>query len=115
MLAPALIAQAAAPDLTVQRPTILQGDCIPILERFPAESVDLIVTDPPYVCRYRDRSGRTVANDDRTDWIAPAFRELHRVLRPDAFCVSFYGWQHVERFMIAWKEAGFTPVGHLVW
>lgn len=91
------------------------GDCAAILATLPQGCVDLVVTDPPYVCRYRDRSGRAVANDNHADWIAPAFREIHRVMKPDTLCVSFYGWQHVERFMLAWKAAGFTPVGHLVW
>ncbi|MBK8177037.1 MAG: DNA methylase [Rhodospirillales bacterium] len=93
----------------------MQGDCTALLRGVATASIDLVVTDPPYVCRYRDRSGRSVANDHQDDWIAPAFRELYRVLKPDTFCVSFYGWSHVEKFMRAWKEAGFTPVGHIVW
>lgn len=28
--------------------------------------------------------------------------------------VSFYGWNRVDRFMAAWKHAGFSVVGHLV-
>ena len=91
------------------------GDCTAILATLPEGSVDLVVTDPPYVCRYRDRSGRSVANDNHAEWIGPAFREIARVMKPDTFCVSFYGWQHVERFMLAWKAAGLMPVGHLVW
>lgn len=91
------------------------GDCTAILATLPEGSVDLVVTDPPYVCRYRDRAGRVVANDNHAEWIGPAFREIARVMKPDTFCVSFYGWQHVERFMLAWKTAGLTPVGHLVW
>lgn len=91
------------------------GDSTAILATLPERSVDLVVTDPPYVCRYRDRSGRQVANDNHAEWIAPAFREIARVMKPDTLCVSFYGWSHVERFMLAWKAAGLTPVGHLVW
>ena len=91
------------------------GDCTAVLATLPESSVDLVVTDPPYVCRYRDRAGRVIANDDNPAWIAPAFRETFRVMKPDSLCVSFYGWQHVEAFMRAWKEAGLAPVGHLVW
>lgn len=91
------------------------GDFTAILATLPQGSVDLVVTDPPYVCRYRDRSGRQVANDNHAEWIAPAFREIARVMKPDTLCISFYGWQHIERFMLAWKAAGLTPVGHLVW
>ena len=94
---------------------ILSGDCTEVLEGLPEACIDLVVTDPPYLVRYRDRSGRTLYNDDRSDWVFPVFREIHRVLRPHTFCISFYGWSHVDTFMCAWKEAGFRPVGHLVW
>jgi DNA modification methylase len=33
------------------------------LKAFPSQSVDLVVTDPPYLVNYRDRSGRTIKND----------------------------------------------------
>lgn len=91
------------------------GDSTAVLATLPQGCVDLVVTDPPYVCRYRDRSGRQVANDNHAEWIAPAFREIARVMKLDTLCVSFYGWQHVERFMLAWKAAGLNPVGHLIW
>lgn len=91
------------------------GDCTAVLATLPSGSVDLVVTDPPYVCRYRDRTGRRVANDNQADWIAPAFREIHRVMKPDTLCVSFYGWEHADEFLSAWKAVGLRPVGHLVW
>ena len=46
---------------------------------------------------------------------APAFEQVARVMKPNTFCVSFYGWSHVEHFMTAWKAAGLVPVGHIVW
>ena len=94
---------------------ILLGDCIQVMGQMPEASVDCIVTDPPYMCRFQDRNGRTVANDDREDWLAPAVAQMYRVLKPDRFCVSFYGWHRVDAFMAAWKTAGFRPVGHLVY
>lgn len=93
---------------------VIHGDCIDVLKQAPASCVDLVVTDPPYLCNFRDRAGRTILNDFRTGWITPAFREVYRVLKPDTFCLSFYGWHQVERFMFAWKKAGFRPVGHIV-
>lgn len=96
------------------RNTVLHGDCIEVLATLPAESVDLVLTDPPYLCNYRDRSGRRVANDNNSAWVSPAFEAIARVMKPGSFCVSFYGWQHAEVFLNAWRTAGFTPVGHLV-
>ena len=43
-----------------------------------------------------------------------AFAEMFRVLRPDAFCVSFYGYTKTDLFMDAWKSAGFRVAGHFV-
>ena len=90
------------------------GDCRDVLRRVPDESVDFILTDPPYVVNYRSRDGRSIAGDKTTEWIAPAFREMRRVLKPDRFCVSFYGWSKVDVFFHAWRQAGLRPVGHLV-
>lgn len=58
--------------------------------------------------------GRAVANDDNSRWLRPAFNQMHRVLKPGGFCVSFYGWNKVDLFMDAWRLAGFRVVGHLV-
>jgi site-specific DNA-methyltransferase (adenine-specific) len=93
---------------------VITGDCLAVLPTLAAGSADLIVTDPPYLVCYRDRHGRTVANDDNAEWLRPAFAEAYRVLRDDAYAVSFYGWQATDQFMAAWKAAGFRVVGHVV-
>lgn len=96
------------------RNTVLHGDCTRILPQLPADSADFILTDPPYLVGYRDRSGRTVKNDRNAEWLKPAFAGMHRVLKPNAFCVSFYGWNKADLFFEAWRAAGFRIVGHLV-
>lgn len=96
------------------RNTILWGDCITLMQRLAGGSVDFILTDPPYLVRYRDRSGRTVANDNDASWLTPAYAEMYRVLKDNSLAVSFYGWNEVDKFMAAWRAAGFRIVGHLV-
>jgi adenine-specific DNA-methyltransferase len=93
--------------------TIIHGDCLSVLPQLPAASVNFILTDPPYITRYKARDGRTVPNDDNAAWLKPAFAEMHRVLEPDSFCVSFYGWPQADRFIRAYRDAGFRIVGHL--
>jgi site-specific DNA-methyltransferase (adenine-specific) len=44
----------------------------------------------------------------------PSFAEMHRVLKPGSFCLSFYGWNHADKFIAAWRAAGFRIVGHVV-
>jgi adenine-specific DNA-methyltransferase len=94
---------------------LINGNCTKELKKFPDSSIDLVLTDPPYVVNYRSRDGRQIAGDKSTDWIAPAFKELYRVLKPNRFCISFYGWNVADTFMAAWRAAGFQPVGHIVW
>jgi site-specific DNA-methyltransferase (adenine-specific) len=94
---------------------IIHGDCTRVLPTLQDESVDLVITDPPYFVRYRDRSGRTIANDVNPASVLGAFTDIYRVLKPNTFCISFYGWSRVDAFFRAWTQAGFQPVGHLVW
>ena len=95
--------------------SVIQGDCIEVLRGFPAASIDLVVTDPPYLVRYRDRNGRTIKNDTCDAWLKPAFKQIARVMKPNSFCLSFYGIASIDTFMAAWREAGLVPVEHLVW
>lgn len=91
---------------------VIQGDCIPVMRRMPGASIDLVVTDPPYLVDYRARDGRTIAGDRDGSWLRPAFTEIARLLKPDSFCVSFYGWNVAERFVWEWKRVGLRPVSH---
>jgi len=93
---------------------ILNGDCIDLMRQLPSAKVDFILTDPPYLVNYRDRSNRSIQNDQSADWLKPAFVEAYRVLKPNAFMVAFYSWTKVDLFMDAWRSAGFRVAGHLV-
>ena len=91
------------------------GDCVQVMQTMPAASVDMVVTDPPYLVNYRPRDGRSIAGDRDAAWLEPSFREMYRVLKPNTFLATFYGWPWVDRFMAAWRESGFRPVSHLIW
>jgi DNA modification methylase len=93
--------------------TVVQGNCIQLLRQFRSCSVGFVLTDPPYLAHYCSRDGRRVANDDDATWLKPAFAEIFRVLGLDSFCISFYGWHQADKFIAAWREAGFRLAGHL--
>ncbi len=96
------------------RNTVMHGDCLNVLPAIAAASVDFVLTDPPYIASYTSRDKRAVLNDDNAAWLRPAFAGIHRVLKPDAFAVSFYGWPKTDLFFSAWKHAGFRIGGHIV-
>lgn len=60
---------------------ILQGDCRDVLKTLPSNSVDLIITSPPYADS-RSATYGGIKPDDYVKWFLPASLELLRVLRP---------------------------------
>lgn len=99
---------------SLPRNRVLCGDCTRVMRDLPGASVDFVLTDPPYLCRYRDRDGRTVLNDADDAWVYPAFAQIYRVLKRNSICISFYGWTRADVFLSAWREAGFYLAGHIV-
>jgi site-specific DNA-methyltransferase (adenine-specific) len=93
---------------------VIHGDCIEVMRTLPPDSIDLVMADPPYLVRYRPRDARTYSNDDNARWLEPAYAEAFRVLKPNRVCISFYGWARAERFLRAWRLAGFRPIAHVV-
>ncbi|EJV2331381.1 hypothetical protein ACYZCL_004784, partial [Salmonella enterica subsp. enterica serovar Kentucky] len=47
------------------------GNCIDVMARIPDNAIDFILTDPPYLVGFRDRSGRTIAGDKTDEWLQP--------------------------------------------
>lgn len=61
--------------------TLHLGDCIQRMQSMASNSIDLIVTDPPYLVNYHDRLGRKIIGDNQSDWLKPAFSEIYRLLK----------------------------------
>jgi site-specific DNA-methyltransferase (adenine-specific) len=94
---------------------LILGNNLDVMATMPDNFVDFVLTDPPYMVNYTDRTNRSIQNDKNCDWLNPTFAELHRVLKPNSFMVSFYGWTKIDLFFAAWKAAGFSVVGHIVY
>jgi site-specific DNA-methyltransferase (adenine-specific) len=47
---------------------LILGDCQQVMSGFPSRCVDFILTDPPYLVGFTDRSGRSIANDKQGNW-----------------------------------------------
>ena len=94
--------------------SIQQGSCLDLMPTLSSGSIDFILTDPPYIAHYRNRNGQSIANDDNAAWLQPSAREMYRVLKPNSFAISFYGWPKVDLFFAAWRKAGFRIAGHII-
>jgi site-specific DNA-methyltransferase (adenine-specific) len=60
---------------------LIKGDSAKVLRTLPAESVDLIVTSPPYADQRKSTYGGMNA-DRYVKWFMPIADELYRVLKP---------------------------------
>lgn len=60
---------------------IHEGDCRELLKSLPSESIDLIITSPPYADQRKAVYGG-VSADNYVNWFTPISSELHRVLKP---------------------------------
>ena len=61
-----------------------QGNCIELMKELKDESVDCIITDPPYGI---NKEG--ILNDDSLDTYYKALPEIYRVLKDNRFFISF--------------------------
>ncbi len=95
--------------------TVLEGNCLHHLAKLDDNSIDCVLTDPPYLIDYKDRAGRTIANDSNDEWVSPLFEELYRVLKDDSFCIAFCALPSLVAFMQAGLDSGFRSIGQLIW
>src|SRR5690606_30387936 len=58
------------------------GDSLELMRRLPANSLNAVVTSPPYALHFKKEYGNA-AKSDYVDWFIPFAREIHRVLRND--------------------------------
>lgn len=111
------------PNITVNR--FYKGFCekvLPNKKRFPDESINLIVTSPPYSDRRQASYGGTVAHE-YVDWFIPISKELQRVLKSDGSLVLNIK-EHVHNgerstyvieMILAMREQGWRWVEEYCW
>ncbi len=100
---------------------IYQEDALTWLKKKPAESVDLIVTDPPYESLEEHR-GKGVHKRlqkwfpiIKTENFIEIFREFYRVLKKNTHCYVFCDHKMMFLFKPMGEMAGFTFWKPLIW
>lgn len=66
---------------------LLHGDCLEVMKVIPDNSIDCIITDPPY-------------NINQAQWdnefpIDFAIKECARIIKPSGNIILFQGWSNV--------------------
>ena len=74
--------QASQRGLRRHLDEIVHGDCEDVLKEVPEDSIDLIVTSPPYADQ-RKKSYGGIRPDDYVEWFLPKADHFFRVLKPE--------------------------------
>ncbi|MBU1318881.1 MAG: site-specific DNA-methyltransferase [candidate division Zixibacteria bacterium] len=101
---------------------IICGNCEEVLKGFPEDSVDLIVTSPPYADSRNSTYGG-IHPDEYVDWFLPKAVEFHRVLKPTGTFIlnikekAVRGERHtyVLQLILRLREEGWLWTEEFVW
>ena len=103
--------------------SIVTGDCRELAAALPHESVDLVLTDPPYGIDYQMTAPGKITHDRRntqrtfgadkldTSWLLDAYR----ILKPNRCAFVFTRWDVLQTWKDAAEAAGFVMSQRLIW
>jgi site-specific DNA-methyltransferase (adenine-specific) len=104
------------------RNALLLGDCKTVLAELPSETVDLVVTSPPYADQRSGTYGG-VRPDDYVAWFSPIAEQIRRVLKDDGTFIlnikekAVAGERHtyVLELILALKKQGWLWTEEYIW
>ena len=88
---------------------IYNGDNIQVLKTLPDNSVDSVVTDPPYGLKFMGK---------QWDYDVPSvelWKECYRVLKPGGYLLSFGSSRTYHRMAVKVEDAGFEIRDQIMW
>ena len=92
-----------------KRTKLMLGDNIESLRKLPENSIDSIVTDPPYGLSFMNK---------KWDYDVPSvefWKEVYRVLKPGGHILSFGGTRTYHRMTVNIEDAGFEIRDQIMW
>ncbi len=94
--------------MILERNKSYKGDCIELMQFLPSESVDVILTDPPYLYLKNQKLDRPFNE-------AEYFKQVKRVLKKDGFIILFGRGSSFYRWNTILADLGFTFKEEIIW
>lgn len=91
---------------------IINGDSLEVLKDLEDNSVDGVVTDPPYGLNFM---GKYWDKEDNIAFNKELWKEVLRVLKPGGYLLSFGGSRTYHRMASAIEDAGFEIRDQMMW
>ena len=88
--------------------TAFRGDCVEVMKRFPANTFDSIVVDPPYGLSFMNQDFDKLGDGQAQQaWHQRWAEEALRVLKPGGHLLAFGGTRLYHRLACGIEDAGF--------
>lgn len=100
---------------------VILGDCITVMKQMSNNSIDLIITDPPYGDNIQYYGNKTIENNENPLLNCKALVEGYRILKKNKTMYNFTNWKHLPfltdfiskytkfkiRHVVVWKKPNF--------
>ena len=98
---------------------LYNDDCLKVLPTIPDNSIDLILTDPPYGMDYQSNRRKIkydkIKNDSNIDdWLNICLKQFSRILKDNSHCYIFCSFHYLTKFIDYAKEF-FELKNILIW
>ena len=90
---------------------LINNDCIAAMKEMPENSVDSIVTDPPYELGFMGKSW----DSSGVAFNVEVWQEALRVLKPGGHLIAFSGSRTYHRMAVAIEDVGFEIRDQIMW
>jgi DNA modification methylase len=102
--------------MTLAKNRVHQGDCVKLLGKLDAESIDLIFADPPFNIGYKyDVYDDKQKAEEYLEWCAKWIRGVHRALKPHGTFWLAIGDEFAAELKIEAQKAGFHCRSWVIW
>jgi len=112
----------------IQVNKIYNMNCVKGMKLIPKNTIDLIITDPPFAIdfkalkhNYNRTASRVMEGYDEIKakdyyefslgWLSESFR----ILKESGSMYVFSGWNNLKDILMALDDSGFTTVNHIIW
>lgn len=85
-------------NATTQMNTLLEGDCLELMKTLSDNSIDLVITSPPYADMKTYIDDKGIRPADYVAWFLPIVKEVERIIKPTGSFILNINDKVVNRF-----------------
>lgn len=107
---------------------IYNTDCVEGMKSIPDNTVDLVITDPPFAIEFKAKRSNynriasrvlegynEIPKEKYYDFTVNWMKECFRILKESGSMYVFSGWNNLKDILNAINNIGFVTVNHIVW